>query len=604
MSNGDSKCSSNCLHLDLLENNEIAPKDLLQLAFNVSHMGIWEWDLASGVVKLSDKIFEITGFSKVEYDPSISFVRDTMIHDDSRESFAYSITRAINDGVVQNGSYKVNSPTKSFCWIKVNSQVLCDDNDVPKKIVGTLIDVTEEFMLKNVLQVELEYLHTLIEMIPNPIFYKNREGIYKFFNKAFMEYLGKSREELMNKTVYDIAPKDLAEVYHKADLALMENKEFQSYESEVVYADGVRHNVVFNKASHINHSGQCIGLIGIMLDVTKQRKKDDEVRILYSVKDMMIELNQELMNINSFDVLLSKMIKILYQVFNNVDKAIVLSVDDKNNIILLEKDGFSDEFQWPTIFDMNNFFFWHVIGSGFTKAHVVRGIAHQLETFDINLPQLEKLEDGLIMPIYIDKKLSYIIACGTETKDSFNTAEEDVAQYLSQEFATIFRQFDLYQKVLYMSKHDQLTGLYNRHAYEEETKSFFELCKTNEELFHIILFDLNKLKTINDYIGHGAGDDYLVMFSILLKKHLKNAKIIARLGGDEFACVCNQQDMNLVIKQIDKMKVEFNAIVLDINQEQFVYDFACGYSTYPLEGSSLDEIFVLADQRMYKNKGM
>lgn len=77
------------------------------------------------------------------------------------------------------------------------------------------------------------FLRMLLDAIPNPIFYKDRQGVYTGCNTAFVEFMGKSRSEIVGKTVYEVAPADLAAIYHAADLALMEQRGTQRYESAV-----------------------------------------------------------------------------------------------------------------------------------------------------------------------------------------------------------------------------------------------------------------------------------------------------------------------------------------------------------------------------------
>jgi two-component system sensor histidine kinase/response regulator len=68
--------------------------------------------------------------------------------------------------------------------------------------------------IENALKEQGNFPNTLINAIPIPIFYKDREGHYLGFNKAFEEFFGKTRAGLIGKSVFDINPKHLAEIYH------------------------------------------------------------------------------------------------------------------------------------------------------------------------------------------------------------------------------------------------------------------------------------------------------------------------------------------------------------------------------------------------------
>ncbi len=87
------------------------------------------------------------------------------------------------------------------------------------------------------------------------------------------------------------------------------------------------------------------------------------------------------------------------------------------------------------------------------------------------------------------------------------------------------------EKVRYLSYHDQLTGLYNRHFLEEEMNRL----DTERQLpISIIMADLNGLKLVNDTIGHLSGDDMLKRAAAILKSVCREDDLLARFGGDEF----------------------------------------------------------------------
>ncbi len=124
-----------------------------------------------------------------------------------------------------------------------------------------------------------EFLRTLINNIPLPIFYKNRQGAYLGFNKAFLDYLGLPEEAVMGKTVFDLnTDQELAARYHQADLELFDNPRVQVYEAAVKYADGSLRNVIFNKAPFHHSDGSIAGLIGTMVDITDRQQAEEIIQ--------------------------------------------------------------------------------------------------------------------------------------------------------------------------------------------------------------------------------------------------------------------------------------------------------------------------------------
>ncbi len=115
------------------------------------------------------------------------------------------------------------------------------------------------------------FLATMIDTLPIPVFFKNVDGSYLGCNTPFEEYIGIKRDQLIGKTAYDIAPKDLADRYTEADRQVFKNPLPQRYETQVQYADGSRHDVIFYKAPFFNNDGSVGGLIGAYLDISERK---------------------------------------------------------------------------------------------------------------------------------------------------------------------------------------------------------------------------------------------------------------------------------------------------------------------------------------------
>ncbi len=143
-----------------------------------------------------------------------------------------------------------------------------------KKAKAETVRAQQEVMEQN------RFLQLLIDTIPDPIFYQDRNGTYKGSNTAFEGYIGLPKDQLVGKSVYDIAPKDLADIYYTADKELLDNPGTRRYESRVKYADGSIHDVIFNKATFTNPNGDVDGLVGVILDITERKKAEEEERLM------------------------------------------------------------------------------------------------------------------------------------------------------------------------------------------------------------------------------------------------------------------------------------------------------------------------------------
>ncbi len=129
------------------------------------------------------------------------------------------------------------------------------------------------------LRTQLSFSQQLLEAIPNPVFFKDASGRYLGCNRAFEEYVGKPRDELVGRTVFDILPEDLADASHVADRNLLEQPGAQMYEASAgAGRDGRRRDVIVNKATFYDPSGSVAGLVGVIVDITELKKLEADTR--------------------------------------------------------------------------------------------------------------------------------------------------------------------------------------------------------------------------------------------------------------------------------------------------------------------------------------
>ena len=159
-----------------------------------------------------------------------------------------------------------------------NKSTYTNAKDEVSGLVGVILDITERKKAEMALHENVRFLQHLINAIPSPIFYKDIDGIYRGCNSAFEKYLGLRNDEIIGKSVYDISPPDLADKYREMDRALFDNPGVQVYESSVRYANGTRHDVIFNKSTYTNAEGEVSGLVGVILDITERKRIEDDLR--------------------------------------------------------------------------------------------------------------------------------------------------------------------------------------------------------------------------------------------------------------------------------------------------------------------------------------
>ena len=163
-------------------------------------------------------------------------------------------------------------------------------------------------------------------------------------------------------------------------------------------------------------------------------------------------------------------------------------------------------------------------------------------------------------------------------------------------YMDLFRDVTAYSRALQAEKeHDWMTGLYNKGKFLEMKRSLF----SRQETIAVFNMDLNNLKLTNDTLGHEAGD-------LLIKKAAKSLRLIEarniipfRVGGDEFLVIAIHVDR----QGAEWIRTRWENALEKVNREDGGAPcvVACGFA-FGEKGFDLDEVFALADRRMYEDK--
>lgn len=157
-------------------------------------------------------------------------------------------------------------------------------------------------------------------------------------------------------------------------------------------------------------------------------------------------------------------------------------------------------------------------------------------------------------------------------------------------------------RLSYIAQFDNLTGLPNRHLFHDRLAQTLAQARRNNAKVGLMFIDLDRFKTINDTLGHAAGDKLLAYAGKCFRKALRTGDIVGRIGGDEYAVVLHDlarpDDARVVAQKIASML----AVPLELGGQRISTSASIGIAIYPSDGESAEVLLQNADTAMYRAK--
>jgi len=168
---------------------------------------------------------------------------------------------------------------------------------------------------------------------------------------------------------------------------------------------------------------------------------------------------------------------------------------------------------------------------------------------------------------------------------------------LSRQIATMDRMEARNEEIYKIALLDPLTGLYNRRSGEQRLSEEVSRAQRSGLPLTVLMLDLDRLKEVNDTLGHAAGDEAIKCFARRISAATRGSDLAVRLGGDEFLLLlseCKPDEVRHVLGRLSDVKMYLGGKELPLH-------FSAGWTNY-IPGESADELMKRADEALYANK--
>jgi diguanylate cyclase (GGDEF)-like protein/PAS domain S-box-containing protein len=402
-----------------------------------------------------------------------------------------------------------------------------------------------------------EFIQLMIDIMPNPAFFKDTRGLYQGTNPAFEKLLGLSKKDIIGKTIGDVAPADIVQKHQEHDQSLLEKPGHQVYEAPLQAWDG-EHHVIFIKTTYKRPDGTIGGIIGILKDITQRMRSEEEIEQLRKFSDSTVQIMTEGLVLTNSEGRFT---------FVNQAAALMLGITpsemmDREVLSFVPKDQHAivrqaDEKRSKGISDRYELVFLHKDGT--RRTFLVSGG-----------PRVQGARFGGTMAVL------------TDITDRKHMEEE----------------------ILALSLRDELTTLYNRRGFMTLAEQQLKTASRMKKKVALLYLDVDDLKKINDMSGHKMGDRALAEIAFILKKSFREADIIGRLGGDEFAVLAmesTKMNVSILTQRLQEKLALFNS--RSSAEAGFSLSISVGVCIWePEDPATVNEMISRADHLMYEQK--
>lgn len=259
---------------------------LLKEKSEFANIGIWEFDPVTKKIwwcNMTKAIHEVPE----TFIPTIDNIIDFYKPGYSRNTFSLALENAMTKRSSWNEKLQIITPKGKEKWIMATGKPIFENNKFVG-LLGSFQDISQKVEIEIRTRENERLLQTLIDNLPLNVYIKDTESRKILVNKSEANFVGLgSRELLLGKNDFDVYDHKTAQISRNEDLWVMKNrKPILAKEDVLIKKDGSKTIFSVSKIPFVDDSNEMVGIIGMSIDITEIKQKEEELRDLINVTSL------------------------------------------------------------------------------------------------------------------------------------------------------------------------------------------------------------------------------------------------------------------------------------------------------------------------------
>jgi len=356
--------------------------------------------------------------------------------------------------------------------------------------------------------------------------------------------------------------------------------------------------------------GNVTGSVHISKDISLLKHSEEE---LEKQRDVLRARTDELSTLYNVSRLVSSSIEIEQMIRNAIDAVLSLELFEslhQGGVLLI--DGNRMKLIYDSISDNDEFLRQHenmsindcLCGLAARTGKIVVSRDSEADVrHSIRYPGMSP-HGHVILPLITRNEVIGVMYLYTTVDVEVSEKSIRMLAMISEQLAVSLTNAIMYERARDVSLHDPLTGLANRNLMKQGLDICAARAKRKNELFSLVMCDLDHFKKYNDTYGHTAGDKLLVDLARLLENEVREIDTLVRFGGEEFLIILPDTDLRYAVDVAERIRsrVEISDFYHDDEQPPAKITLSLGCACWNADLSGIDELLTITDNALYDAK--